>query len=238
LHLDPVDWYRESEPAAQLPTVSSAVWEQRQLAIHYAGWERTARQVVHPLGLVLKAGTWYLVATRERKARTYRVSSVLEAQVLPAAAVPLKGFDLAAYWSESVQRFERELHSGEAEVLATARGIAHLRQLAAPVARALADAPLPPPGGRVRLSIPAEAPAQAAAQLLRLAPEVEVVGPPVLRAAVLQRLEEGAALYGRRLAVSPAAAPSPARPRAARPPAGRPPRRAAARSPARPSAGR
>jgi predicted DNA-binding transcriptional regulator YafY len=236
LHLDPVDWYREAEPSPLLPTVSTAVWEQRQLAIHYASWQRTARQVVHPLGLVLKAGVWYLVAQRDRKARTYRVSSIVEAEVLAAPGTTPKGFDLATHWRESVQRFERDLHAGQAEVLATARGIAQLRQAGAVVAAALRDAPVPADGERVRLRIPVEADAQAAVQLLRLAPEVEVVGPAALRAAVLQRLEEGAALYG--LAISPVAGPRPAPAPAPRPRAGTAPPRARARSPGRPSAGR
>ena len=50
-----VDWYRETRPPEHLPAVSAAVWEERQAAIHYASWRRTAKQVVHPLGLVLKA---------------------------------------------------------------------------------------------------------------------------------------------------------------------------------------
>jgi predicted DNA-binding transcriptional regulator YafY len=238
LHLDPVDWYREAEPSPLLATVSTAVWEQRQLAIHYASWQRTARQVVHPLGLVLKAGAWYLVAQRDRNARTYRVSSIVEAEVLAAPSATPKGFDLAAHWAESVQRFERELHAGQADVLATARGLAHLRQMGAVVAAALRDAPVPPEGDRLRLRIPVESDAQAAAQLLRLAPEVEVVGPAALREAVLRRLEESAALYGQRVLASPAAARRPAPAPAPRQRAGTTTPRARARSPARPSAGR
>jgi predicted DNA-binding transcriptional regulator YafY len=196
LHLDPVDWYQESEPSAHLAVVSSAVWEGRQLAMHYASWKQTARQVVHPLGLVLKAGVWYLVAARERKVRTFRVSSIGDVQLLQQASTRPKDFDLAGYWRESVERFERELYSGQAEVLATDRGVAHLRQMGAAVTRALRDVKSPAPGRRVRLRIPAEAPHQAAAQLLRLAPEVEVLGPPELLQAVLRRLEAASALYG------------------------------------------
>jgi predicted DNA-binding transcriptional regulator YafY len=233
LHLDPVDWYRESEPPRWLAQVAGAVWDERQLAIRYASWTRSTRQVVHPLGLVLKAGVWYLVALREGKARTFRVGSIESLDVLPARATRPRRFDLAAYWRESVARFERELHSGRAHVAATARGLAQLRQMGAPVARALQDVASPAEGERIELEIPAEAEPQAAAQLLRLAPEVEVLGPPGLRAAVLRRLRESAALYGCELGVS-AAAPAPAPARARRAGTARP--RAPVRSPARPSA--
>lgn len=202
LHLDPVDWYRESEPSPHLAAVSAAVWEERQLAMRYESWRRTGRQAVHPLGLVLKAGVWYLVAARDGKARTYRVASIVELEVLPQASQRPTGFDLAGYWRESVQRFERELFSGQAVVLATARGVAHLRQTGAAVAAALHDAGVPAPGKRLRLRIPVEPHEQAAVQLLRLAPEVEVVAPPALRAAVISRLEKSAGVYGRRLAAA------------------------------------
>jgi predicted DNA-binding transcriptional regulator YafY len=197
LHLDPVDWYRDAEAAPHLATVAAAVWDGRRIAIAYESWTRSARQVVHPLGLVLKGGTWYLVAARERKLRTFRVSNIATVEPLPGAVVRPQGFDLAAHWQASVRRFEQELHTGHAEVLATARGLAHLRQSGSAVARALRDVPALAAGTRARLRIPAEADAQAAAQLLRLAPEVEVVGPPALRQAVLARLAAAAACYGR-----------------------------------------
>ncbi|TFZ08864.1 helix-turn-helix transcriptional regulator [Ramlibacter humi] len=199
LHLDPVDWYREAEPPRHLPTVATAVWDGRQLSMHYASWKRSARQVVQPLGLVLKAGIWYLVAVREKEPRTFRVSGIETAEVLPAPVRRPKAFDLAAYWDASVKRFERELYAGTADVAATARGLAHLRQLSALVARALRDAPSPEEGARVEITIPVEADDQAAAQLLRLAPDVEVLRPRALREAVLRRLETSAALYGRQV---------------------------------------
>jgi predicted DNA-binding transcriptional regulator YafY len=196
LHLDPVDWYREAEPPRHLSTVATAVWDGRQLAMHYASWKRSSRQVVQPLGLVLKAGLWYLVAMREKEPRTFRVASIESAEVLPGAVRRPKAFDLAAYWAESVRRFESELHAGTAEVAVTARGLAHLRQLSGPVMRALQDVASPEEGQRITVSVPVEADEQAAAQLLRLAPEVEVLGPARLREAVVRRLEVSAATYG------------------------------------------
>lgn len=230
LHLDPVDWYRETQPPEHLQAVAAAVWNERQLAIRYASWTRTARQVVHPLGLVLKAGVWYLVAAREGRPRTFRVDNIEALEVLPAASVRPRGFDLAATWRESVQRFERELHTGQAEVAATARGLALLRQLSAAVARALREQQAAADGdAHVVVRIPVEGDAQAAAQLLQLAPHVQVLGPPSLREAVMERLAASAAAYGSRVekdASAPAPpAPAPARGR----PRGKAPRRAAAR---------
>ena len=63
-HLDAPGWEREPDTPAALATVAGAVWAQRRLAVGYqrADRERVER-VLEPLGLVLKAGVWYLVAT-------------------------------------------------------------------------------------------------------------------------------------------------------------------------------
>ncbi|RYY94577.1 MAG: WYL domain-containing protein, partial [Comamonadaceae bacterium] len=122
LHLDPVEWYREADALPHLAAVATAVWEERQAEISYASWTRSARHTVHPLGLVLKAGVWYLVASRDGKVRTFRVSNIGDVRLLDARAMRPKKFDLAGHWAESIRRFETELHAGEADVAATARG--------------------------------------------------------------------------------------------------------------------
>jgi predicted DNA-binding transcriptional regulator YafY len=195
LHLDPVEWYREADALPHLQEVARAVWEERQLEIAYASWSRTARQVVHPLGLVLKAGIWYLVATREQKVRTFRVSSILAVRTLEPHCMRPRRFDLAKYWAESVKRFETELYAGEARIAASARGLAELRQSGAAVARALKGVQVPATGQRVDARIPIESVTQAAGTLMRLAPEVEVLQPAALRRAILARTREVASLY-------------------------------------------
>ncbi len=61
-HLDASDWFRKASPPACLGQVAQAVWQQRCIAIHYESWSSTGERVLDPLGLVLKAGAWYLVA--------------------------------------------------------------------------------------------------------------------------------------------------------------------------------
>jgi predicted DNA-binding transcriptional regulator YafY len=196
LHLDPIEWYREADAMPHLATVASAVWDESQLEIAYESWTRSARQVVHPLGLVLKAGAWYLVAAREQKVRTFRVSNISEARLLEGRSLRPRGFDLAKHWAASVKRFEQDLYAGEAEVAATARGLADLRRLGAAVARALREVDDPPAAGRAHVRIPIESVDQAAGLLLRLAPEVEVLRPLALRRAVVERIATAAHLYG------------------------------------------
>ncbi len=204
LHLDPVDWYRESEPTPHLATVAAAVWSGHQIRMRYESWKDTVERTVSPLGLVLKAGVWYLVAAPTevvsgagREARTYRVSNLLAAAPLAAPVRRPARFDLAGYWAQSIQRFESGIYTGEAALLATPAGLQGLRALSSAVARAVAAAP---PSrrkdGRVPVTIPIESVEHACGQLMRLSPQVEVLRPVALRRALVERMRATARLYG------------------------------------------
>jgi predicted DNA-binding transcriptional regulator YafY len=196
-HLDPVEWYREAEPVPHLAAVASAVWNERQLKIRYESWADTIERVIHPLGLVLKAGAWYLVAAFEGRARTYRVSNILAATGLDLPGRRPRRFDLPTYWSESLRRFETDLYKGHAVLLATPAGLKGLRYLSSAVAKAVVGAPTPRlSDGRVKVKIPIESIEHATGQLLRLAPSVEIIEPATLRRATVDRLRQIGQLYG------------------------------------------
>ena len=136
LHLDPVDWYREQEPVPYLGAAAEAVWKDRRLAIGYESWKRTSTRTVGPLGLVLKGGAWYLVALLADEPRTFRVASIRSAQMLDETTRRPRAFDLAAYWADSMRRFERELYTAEATVLATRAGLRGLSSIGTALAKA------------------------------------------------------------------------------------------------------
>jgi predicted DNA-binding transcriptional regulator YafY len=82
LHIDPVDWYRAHDTPTQLREVAEAVWRSARIRVRYASWRKTSWRELEPMGLILKAGAWY-VAAREagkRDVRTYRLAHVLESQ--------------------------------------------------------------------------------------------------------------------------------------------------------------
>lgn len=197
-HLDPVDWYREAESVPLLLTVAAAVWQDKQLALHYESWKQETERKVSPLGLVLKAGSWYLIAARNDKPLTYRISSIRSATMLDEKSQRLTKFDLAAYWDQSIKRFEADLYQSQAVVLASVKGINYLRYLSAAVAKAVGASHLSAKrkDGRVKLSIPIENIEHASNQLLTLAPDVQVLEPAALRAAIRKRLIEIKACYG------------------------------------------
>lgn len=112
LHIDGAGWQpnrQRSEPAACLAAVQEAVWRERALRIAYMRDGAEKIRVVEPLGLVAKRGIWYLVAGTEADGlRTFRISRLLRAEALQETFSPPPGFDLAAYWESSLERF-REL---------------------------------------------------------------------------------------------------------------------------------
>jgi predicted DNA-binding transcriptional regulator YafY len=190
-HLDTLDWYRAVEPTPYLAEVASAVWASHQLQVDYESWRGEVRRTLHPLGLVLKAGAWYLVAGVDGAPRTYRIANIRALRVLDARSERPRRFDLAAYWVDAMQRFEHDLYAGKATVLATPAGLRELAKLSAALARAVTGRRgSPDKDGRTRLVIPIETVAQAAAQLLPLAPEVVAVAPPALVDAIAARLRQ------------------------------------------------
>ncbi len=76
-----------------------------QVDLCYArpGQEPSWRRV-HPHGLVVKHGVWYLVGTAAAGLRTYRVSRVVAVETTAEPAVRPIDFDLAAAWDQMQQR--------------------------------------------------------------------------------------------------------------------------------------
>jgi len=199
-HLDPVDWYRGPSATDHLPAIAQAVWSERRVAMRYESWKGEVSRRVDPLGLVLKAGVWYLaaqVAKSDRAGvRTYRLSNILDLEVTEEGFERPADFDLGAWWLQSTRRFEKELATDTAQLRVTAAGMKALRDLGAAVAQAAeATAGEPDEEGWRRVTIPIESIAHAAAQVLRLGAQAEVLKPAALRRALLERVSAVAALY-------------------------------------------
>ena len=180
-HLDPVDWYRDDAPLRQLPAIARAVLDQTPLAMIYDSWRGVRERVVEPLGLVLKAGAWYLVARSDGVARIYKVANILQHAVRDARFERPADFDLAAWWSAETARFEAGLRPGIAQLRATALGLKRLAQLGAFAQRAVTAAGAPDDDGWSHVALPIETIDHAALTLLGIGPEIIVLEPEALR---------------------------------------------------------
>jgi predicted DNA-binding transcriptional regulator YafY len=180
-HLDPVDWYRDDAPLQQLPAIARAVLDQTMLAMRYDSWRAIRERVVEPLGLVLKAGAWYLVARSDGVPRIYKVANILHHNVRDTHFERPADFDLAAWWSAETARFEAGLRPGVAQLRATALGLKRLSQLGAFAKRAVDAADAPDDDGWSNIVLPIETIDHAALTLLGIGPEIAVSGPEALR---------------------------------------------------------
>ena len=197
-HLDAPAWFRDPDDVPHLAMVAAASWDDRRLDVRYQRPDRVVRRVLDPLGLVLKAGVWYLVAANRGHVRTYRVSRLRSVDVRAGSFVRPDDFDLAAYWASSSLQFEEQMLRIEVTARVNPTGLAVLRRVLEPAAGRAAQAAAaearPEADGWVRLVTPMESFEVAYQELLRLGADVEVLEPVELR----QRLVATAHAMSRR----------------------------------------
>ncbi|MEU8814680.1 WYL domain-containing protein [Actinoplanes sp. NPDC048796] len=200
-HLDAPGWFRAGEPTPHLSTVADAVWSGRVLRIRYRRWKapREVDRTLHPLGVVLKAGRWYLVAASSSagflpppsssssatgRTTAYRVSNILAAEVLDQPASRPKGFDLAEYWAEWTERYESSVYTAVATVRMTVEALNRMTFVFPPEMSRSARAEAGPPDetGWLITRVPIESIKHGHIELLKLGADAEVLDPPELRA--------------------------------------------------------
>lgn len=199
-HLDAPGWYRGGDDSPHLAGVARAVWSQHVIEIRYHRWAAPTEvtRTIEPYGLVLKAGTWYLVARSGEQLRTYRVSQIVDLVELDRPFDRPAGFDLASFWTAHVLDFRDRLYQGEATIRLSQAGRERLPELLGrPVADAVsATATEPGADGWTTSVIPIESIGHAHGELLRLGAEVEVLAPAELRDRLRLTAAALAARYG------------------------------------------
>jgi predicted DNA-binding transcriptional regulator YafY len=181
-HLDASGWFQAGEPVPHLAVLSEAVWETHQVTVDYGRGDKTVERILEPLGLVLKAGVWYVVAAIDGSIRTYRVGRVSAATMLEARFERPEGFDLAAWWSESSAAYEREADRVDVTIRIRPDRIDWLRRAVGDRAvDAAVDLPTQDPVGWRHLLIRLDWPDEVPGQLLAVGPNAEVLDPPEIR---------------------------------------------------------
>lgn len=187
-HLDAPGWYREPEQIPHLPLFVDAVLTRRAVDVRYRRW-RAPQEVnrhLHPYGLVLKSGTWYLVAAADKGTAIYRVAQVLDAVLGGERFDRPQDFDLGAYWVSYLDDFQARRYTGTATVRLSPRGRRRLPDNVPPEVVRAVDSTATAIGddGWVEAVIPVEGTEHACGELLRLGGDVEVVAPAELRQAM------------------------------------------------------
>ena len=180
LYVDAPGWFtRPRPPEPALPVIADAVLAGRRLRFDY----RTGRRDVDPLGLVAKAGTWYLVARSRGRILSYRTDRVAAPAILDETFDRPADFELAAWWTESAAAFDRSLLRFACRVRLSPRAWSDLAHHVGTEA-ARVNPSEPDEKGWVEVDLMLESAEVAAAQLTALGAGIEILDPPELRKAI------------------------------------------------------
>ena len=110
IHIDPRRWKQAAQPRDLLAALRRACAEDRRTVLHYRDRNsKVTERIVHPLGLVAKAGIWYLVAACGQEMRVFRADRMLGLDVTADAFERPSGFDLDAFWRSWSDAYEKSL---------------------------------------------------------------------------------------------------------------------------------
>jgi predicted DNA-binding transcriptional regulator YafY len=200
-------WFHGTEPVPQLRALAEAVRLGRALLLGYRRDDdgpASTRQV-GPLGLVNKAGTWYLVAVplatqagrrehggdERRDPAVFRVGRVASARLLDTEVVRPDGFDLAAFWERWSAAFATSRPRIEVCVLATATALGAFPYVFGDAGSRAAEAAGPAgPDGLREVVLTFEDERAAAQRLAGFGGEVEVLSPPGVRGRLIAAARE------------------------------------------------
>lgn len=195
-HFDQPPWFERAEEVPHLSQVAKAVWQQNRLAFQYESWKGRKKRLVDPLGIVLKAGAWYLAGKVDDSVRTYRIARITRLDVQADTFTRPAGFDLAAYWRDATERLDAELNHRAARIRVSPRGLEILPHVVNPYVwmRARVDKAADSKGWHT-VTLPVGSDRQGSYDLLRLGAEIEVVEPPDLRQAMAETAARLARIY-------------------------------------------
>src|SRR6185312_10007486 len=199
VHLDMPRWFGGQEEVPCLRDLAQALRLGRKLAIRYPPPDREPR-VVGPLGLVNKAGIWYLVADCVAHSgagagagdiRVFRAGRVSAARVLAEPAERPAGFELAAFWARWSAEFEASRPRLEVRLAASPGALAAFGEVfGAAAAPALEAAESPGQDGWRVLTLSFEHERAAVHRLAGFGDQVEILDPPSVRAELLATARE------------------------------------------------
>jgi predicted DNA-binding transcriptional regulator YafY len=214
VHLDMPRWFRGHEQVPHLRTLAEALRRHRRLAIAYrpadsagaaafspstdaaavagapeaglpprAG-RSAATRAVGPLGLVNKAGTWYLVATSSGgRVSVFRAGRIASATILDEPSDRPADFNLALFWDRWSAEFATSRPRLPVRLRASPQALAAFGEIFGDDARPVLDAAGPPDElGWQTVTLSFEHELAAAHRLAGFGGLVEVLSPPSVRA--------------------------------------------------------
>ncbi len=177
--LDAAHWGTAAPPPPRhLEELQQAVIDGVQVLLGYTDRRRAeTERTVHPLGLVAKGSTWYLVAGTDAGLRTFRLGRIKSVERTTEPVVRPEGFELAEAWESVVATVEEHRRSVRATIRVAPETVHWLgAQFGTDlvVRESLPD-------GRVEVELGGPHPAYIAERLAGWGHRIDVVGPPEIR---------------------------------------------------------
>jgi predicted DNA-binding transcriptional regulator YafY len=211
VHLDLPRWFGSREEVPCLRDLAGALRLGRRLRLTYrhADGRQDEPRTVGPLGLVNKAGTWYLVALAgdgcpvplagegRGDPRVFRVARIGGAVVLAEPFPRPPGFGLAEFWARWSAEFEASRPRIEVTLRASPGALAAFPEVFGDAAGpALAAAPPPGADGWRAVTLSFEHEVAAAYRLAGFGDQVEVLSPMPVRDRLVRTARQTLSRYG------------------------------------------
>lgn len=192
IHFDANWWTEGDDPAPHVRLIYAAVLADQIITIRYKlPGGRDTEQVVEPLGLVAKAGVWYLIYSRQGIVQARRVSQLSNVHISDRCFVRPPDFDLATFWRSwcAEEQWRRQIYRATVRVTPRALNVlaAHV---GADAARQPATSQLPDSEGWLTVDLQFESLEAARAGILACGGGVEVLSPEPLRRSVWDYAEQ------------------------------------------------
>jgi predicted DNA-binding transcriptional regulator YafY len=199
VHLDMPRWFRGDEEVPHLRTLATALKRRRRLLLGYGYGDgaTAAPRNVGPLGLVNKAGIWYLVAAASsEEPRVFRVARITSARLEDDRFERPGGFSLPSFWEKWSASFTGSRPQIGVRLRASPRAVAAFGEVFGDGIRdALDAAPAPDEQGYREIELSFEHEMAAAHRLAGFGGEVEVLSPPDVRALLVSAARQILARY-------------------------------------------
>lgn len=181
LVVDPRHWGASEvvpRPPQFLDDLQEAVIRGVQIRLGYVDRQGSeTERTVHPLGIVAKGPTWYLVSHTEAGRRTFRIDRVSSVQFTDDPVQRPQGFDLAQSWREIADEVDRKRTPIEIQALCVSDGLGLLRMMLGGRLEVGGSTP----DGRIEVVIRGHNEYALAGQLAGLVEWLEVTGPQGVR---------------------------------------------------------
>jgi predicted DNA-binding transcriptional regulator YafY len=194
IYIDSSEWPDRQDSVPHLPILHELVWKNQQAIIRYRPpFAVELSRLIEPLGLVSKAGAWYLVFSRSGSIDAHRVADITDVQPKDQTFMRPASFDLVEFWQEwcsAQEALQRVFNT-------TIRAAPNIQERLPKYFGALNDG-APGEDGWTVYELTFESFEAARERILGLGRAVEVLEPPALRCSVEDMASQIVDLYRNR----------------------------------------